>query len=183
MLSFAVIIFEDVLITKVLEDECSDEKELDLETFTLIEHINDVRIMSHTLLKHINQISDDELALHLIRTVLLHDKANEQLPLDEMEQLQKYLTDITLYANIGRANTMTELLPCDTWTKVMEINRVKPGRLLYSLIERNQYEICFQFKWIRFETQLSSHNLSIYLWAEFKTTAIRKIAILSKYAK
>lgn len=138
---------EDVLITKILEGECdrNDEKELDLETFTLIEHINDVCTMSRTLLTYINQISDDELASHLIRTALLHNKANEQLPLDEMEQLQNYLADITLYANIGRATTMTELLSCDTWTKVMEINRVDPGRLLHSLIERNQYEICFQW--------------------------------------
>lgn len=133
-----------------MDEESRDEKELDLETFTLIEHINDIRFMSRTLLRHIHQISDDELASHLIRTVLLHSKANEQLPINEIEQLQKYLADITLYANIGRATTMmTELLPCDTWTKVMEINRVEPGRLLYSLIERNQFEICFQ--WLQTE--------------------------------
>lgn len=116
-----------------------------METFTLIEHINDVRIMSHTLLKYINQISEDELALHLTRTVLLHNKAHEQLPVDEIEQLQKYLTDITLFASIGRATAITELLPCDTWTKVMEINRLEPARLLFSLIERSQYEICYQW--------------------------------------
>lgn len=142
---------EDALIAKVLEDaeENNDGMELDLETFTLIEHINDVRFMSHTLLKYINQISDDELALHLIRTVFLHNKTNEQLSIDEIQQLQKYLTDIKLFANIGRATAITELLPCDTWTKVMEINRVEPGRLLYSLIERSQYEICFQ--WLQTE--------------------------------
>lgn len=138
---------EDALIAKVLEDaeENNDGIELDLETYTLIEHINDVRTMAHTLLKYINRISDDELALHLIRTVLLHNKVDAKLPADEMQQIQKYLADIKLFANIGRATAITELLPCDTWTKVMEINRVEPGRLLFSLIERSQYEICFQW--------------------------------------
>lgn len=101
--------------------------------------------MSRTLLKYINQISDEELASHLVRTVLLHNKAKEQLPTDQMEKLQKYLTDISLFGKIGRATAITELLPCDTWSKVSEIDRVEPGRLLFSLIERSQYEICYQW--------------------------------------
>lgn len=107
---------EDALITKVLEhdDKSKDGTEPDLETFALIEQINDVRIMARTLLKYINQISDEELALHLTRTVLLHKKANE-LPTDELKQLQKLLSDITLFGKIGRATAITELLPCDTW--------------------------------------------------------------------
>lgn len=144
---------QDVLIVKVLEEseseeeknENSSEKELtDLATFMLIEHINDIHLMSQTLLQHINRISDEELASQLIRTVLLHRHFNE-LPTDEIEQLRKYSTDITLYANIGRATAMTDLLPYDTWTKVMEISRLAPERLLHSLVERNQYELCYQW--------------------------------------
>lgn len=143
---------EDALITKILEnvnDKNEDGKDTDLEAFSLIEHINDIRTMSRTLLKHINKICDEEIASHLCRTVLLHKKANEQLPPEEIEQLRTYLANIALFANIGRATAITELLPCDTWTKVMEINRVEPGRLLYSLIERSQYEICYQ--WLQTE--------------------------------
>lgn len=99
--------------------------------------------MSSTLLKHINRISDDDLALHLIRTILLHNRVDE-VPTDQIEQITKYLADITLYARIGRAITMTNYI-YETWTKVMEISRVAPERLLYSLIERNQYELCYQW--------------------------------------
>lgn len=168
---------EDALIIKVLEDEAKniDGTGLDLETFKLIENINDVETMSRILLQYINQISDDELASHLVRAVLLHNKAKEQLPVEQIEQFQKYLTDINLFTNIGRATAITALLPFDTWTKVyslplslssflyilafyfrylflfcvptkvFEINRIEPGRLLFSLVERNQYEICYQW--------------------------------------
>lgn len=133
---------KDVLITKILEEEgnVSDSK-----TFSLIEHIKDLQLMACTLLKHIHRISDDELALHLIRTILLHNRANE-VTVDQIEQLTKYMSDIQLYASIGRAITMTDYI-YETWTKVMEICRVAPERLLYSLIERNQYELCYQ--WIQ----------------------------------
>lgn len=139
---------QDILIAKILDEKNEDENESeeDPETFTLIEHIKDIHVMSSTLLKHISQISDDELASHLIRTVLLHSRCQD-LSIDEIEQLRKYLSDITLYANIGKATAMTDLLPYDTWTKVMEISRVAPERLLHSLIERNQYELCFN--WIQ----------------------------------
>lgn len=138
---------EDALIIKVIEEDVknSDGKELDLETFTLIEHMNNVRAMSHTLFKYINHVTNDEIASRLVRTVLLHKRAKEQLTMDEIEQLQKLLTDITLFANIGRATAITPLLPCDTFSKVMEINRVEPGRLLFALIERSQYDICYQW--------------------------------------
>lgn len=137
---------EDALITKVLEDDVnsSDGKELDLGIFTLIEHINDVRTMSRTVLKYVRQISDDEIASHLIRAVLLHSKVNE-LPMHEIEIFRKYLNDITLFAKIGRATAITELLPCDTWSKVLGMNDADPGRLLFSLIERSQYKICYQW--------------------------------------
>lgn len=144
---------EDALIIKILDNidtKSQDGKESDCqETYTLIEHINDIRTMSSTLLKHITQICDEELALHLCRTVLLHKNAHEQLSTDEIDQLRAYLANITLFASVGRATAITELLPCDTWTKVMEINRVEPGRLLYSLVERGQYEICY--KWLQTE--------------------------------
>lgn len=133
---------KDVLITKILEEEADLS---DVKTFSLIEHIKDLPLMSSTLLKHINRISDDELALHLIRTILLHNRVNE-VPMDQFEQLTKYMSDIQLYASIGRAITMTDYI-YETWTKVMEICRVAPERLLYSLIERNQYELCYQ--WIQ----------------------------------
>lgn len=131
-----------MLITKILEEEADVS---DTKTFSLIEHIKDLPLMSTTLLKHINRISDDELALHLIRTILLHNRVNE-VPMEQIDQLIKYMSDIELYASIGRAITMTDYI-YETWTKVMEICRVAPERLLYSLIERNQYELCYQ--WIQ----------------------------------
>lgn len=147
---FKVVIekIQDALITKILDENNADCNESDEEVsiYSLIEHIKDLKVMSTTLLTYINRISNDQLALHLIRTILLHDKMDD-LPNDVIEQLRKYLEDISLYASIGRATTMTDLLPYDTWTKVMEMSRQAPERLLHSLIERNQYELCF--KWIQ----------------------------------
>lgn len=139
---------QDVLITKILDENKVDEYDSDeeLTIFSLIEHIKNPKVMSNTLLKHINRICDDELASHLIRTVLLHEKVDD-LPTDDIDQMRKYLSDISLYANIGRATTIADLLPHDTWTKVMEMSRMAPERLLHSLIERNQYELCH--KWIQ----------------------------------
>lgn len=135
---------KDVLITKILEAE-EEENGLDSKTYSLIEHIKDLKLMARTLLKHINRISDDELARHLIQTILLHNRVNE-VPADQIEQLKNYMCDIVLYASIGRAITMTDYI-YEAWTKVVEISRVAPERLLYSLIERNQYELCYQ--WIQ----------------------------------
>ncbi|XP_031621433.1 zinc finger FYVE domain-containing protein 26 homolog [Contarinia nasturtii] len=136
----AIWAIEDEIIVKILNEEA---EKLELKTFSLIENIKNIPLMSSTLLKHINRISDDELALHLIRMILLHERVNE-VPKNEIEQLTKYLSDVTLYANIGRAITITDYI-YEAWTKVMEISRVEPERLLYSLIERNQYELCYQW--------------------------------------
>lgn len=135
---------QDGLIMLILEEENADGGSSDMKTFALIESMNDLSQMSDTLLKYINQISDDELASHLIRTILQHNKVHE-VSTEQIEQLKTYLSDISLYANIGKAITMIEYLPSDTWTKIMEINRVAPERLLFSLIERNQYELCCQW--------------------------------------
>lgn len=131
---------QDVLIVKVL---CK-KTEKDLEIYSLIEHIGDLNLMTNTLFDHIQKISDDELASHLIRTILLHDQINE-LDSDQLERLKKYLSNITLFANIGRV--LTHLPPHDSWTKIMEISRLAPENLLNSLIERNQFELCYQ--WIQ----------------------------------
>lgn len=137
----AIWAIEDEIIVKILNEEAEKSE---LKTFELIENIKNIPLMSSTLLRHINRISDDELALHLIRTILLHKRVNE-VPANEIEQLTKYLSDVELYANIGRAITITDYI-YEAWTKVMEISRVQPERLLYSLIERNQYELCY--RWI-----------------------------------
>lgn len=133
---------KDNLITKILDE---DDENGETKDYSLIEKIEDLQLMSCTLLKHINRISDDELALHLIRTISLHSRMNE-VPINQLDQLKKYLSDITLYANIGRAITMTDFT-YDAWTKIMEISRVAPERLLHSLIERSQYELCYE--WIK----------------------------------
>lgn len=151
---------KDVLITKILEGEHED----DLATLSLIENIKDLQLMSSTLLKYINRISDEELASHLIRNILLSNRVNE-VPIEEIEQLKKYLSDITLYAHIGRATTMTDLLPYDAWTKVMDISRVAPDRLLKSLIERNQFELCYH--WIQTvslqEIEIKSQFIDLFM--------------------
>lgn len=135
---------QDLLITKILEESEANESESDSKIFALIGNMKDLGRMSTTLLKYINRISDDELASHLIRTILHHKRVDE-VPIEQIEQLKTYLSDISLYANIGKAISMIEFLPYDAWTKVMEMNRVAPERLLSSLIERNQYELCYQW--------------------------------------
>lgn len=131
---------QDILITKVL----SEKTEKDLEIYSMIEQIGDLKLMADTLFDHIQKISDDEIASHLIRTILLHDQINDLMP-EQLERLKKYLSNITLFANIGRV--LTHLPPHDSWTKIMEINRLAPENLLNSLIERNQFELCYQ--WIQ----------------------------------
>lgn len=130
----------DELIIKILEEEHENREST---TFALIENIQDLQLMSNTLLKYVNKISDDELALHLIRTVVFHNRVH-LVPEEQIERLRKYLSDIMLYADIGRAITITDFT-YDTWTKVMEISHLAPERLLHSLIERNQYELCHQW--------------------------------------
>lgn len=137
---------QDMLIINILEEVETNDGGSDAKSFALIENMKDLKRMSVTLLKYINQISDEDLASHLIRTILHHDRVHE-VPNEEIDQLNTYLSDISLYANIGKAISMTDFLPYDTWTKIMEINRVAPERLLHSLIERNQYELCY--RWIQ----------------------------------
>lgn len=58
--------------------------------------------MTTILFEYILRISDDGIALHLIRTILLHERIYE-IDLEQKERLEKYLDDITLYADIGTA--------------------------------------------------------------------------------
>lgn len=131
----------DVLIMKILDVDSKNAS--DSKIFSLIENIMDLQLMATTLLEHINRISDDDLALHLIRTILQHNRVDE-LPTEQIEQLTKYSSDIILCAGIGRAITITDFT-FETWTKITEINRVAPERLLHSLIDRNQYKLCYEW--------------------------------------
>lgn len=131
---------KDALITKIL----SNKTEKDLEVYSLIEHIGNIKLMAATLFEHIQKISDEELASHLIRTILLHDQVNE-LSAEQLDRFKKYLSNIKLFAKIGRV--LTHFPPHDSWTKIMEISRLAPENLLNSLIERNQFELCYE--WIQ----------------------------------
>lgn len=118
--------------------------EKDLEVYSLIEHISDLKLMADTLFEHIQKISDKELASHLIRTILLHNQVS-QLSTEQLKRLKKYLSNIKLFAKIGRV--LTHFPPHDSWTKVMEMSHLAPENLLNSLIERNQFELCYE--WIQ----------------------------------
>lgn len=131
----------DQLIAKILEKALTEKEE---KHYTLIQRIKDVKLMTNTLLQYIGKISDDEMALHLTRVVLLHDRVSQIEP-DQKASLEKYLDDIVLFADIGKA--LTHLPPHDSWTKIAEITRIVPENLLYSLIERNQFDLCD--KWLR----------------------------------
>lgn len=98
---------QDLLITKILEESEANESGSDSKIFALIGNMKDLGRMSTTLLKYINRISDDELASHLIRTILHHKRVDE-VAIEQIEQLKVYLSDISLYANIGKAISMIE---------------------------------------------------------------------------
>lgn len=135
---------QDVLIQKLLEKNNS-EVNSSSAGYDAIEFISNLSLKATILLENIEHIDDHKLAMRLIRTILLHNRMN-QVPDEQLKHLKRYLSDISLYANI------TKVLSSPTkqtvnWIEIMKISRTTPDAILNDLIELREYDLCYQ--WIQ----------------------------------
>lgn len=140
-------VIQDTLIENILQ--------LSGNQYNMIENFVDIHRMAKYVIDKVEHIENHKLALHLIRTVLLHKNVNN-LPKDQTSRLKEYLTNIKLYASINCVLTDNHSVE-NAWINVMKISKEEPERILYLLIDKNHYDLCYQ--WIQISLILKTEAL------------------------
>lgn len=156
----------DLLIERILD---SSEYESPLR-FEYIELISDLKLKARVLLENIERIDDHIVATRLIRTILFHPELKKKISIGQCNELQKYLSDIQLYANIANTMASDDRL-VQQWTEIMSASRVSPELIFNDLMEFRAFDLCYQ--WLQIHS-LSSQNVIKPLFVDRLLKAIAK---------
>lgn len=123
-------IFQDWIIQKVIL-----QPSLQTQDYELFQYLSNINTLANCLLDHILKIDCSELALRLIRLILLHRNSKQVNPQQRL-QLVTWLHNIGIYTEIAEGVTNT------TWPQVMKLSDSDPEKILQQLIALGKYELC-----------------------------------------
>lgn len=159
----------NILVVKILAK--TDPKDL-IPKYQLIEYISDMCLKAEVVFANVDKIKSYQLATRLIRSILLHSKVAE-ISDEQRIALKAKLSNIHVYSEI--ANVMSTNYEDLNWITIMVRSKQSPEAILYDLIERREYELCYRWSQIH---PLCGHQVAN---PKFIDTLTR--ALLSEKAK
>lgn len=123
-------IFQDWIIQKVIL-----QPSLQPQDYELFQYLSNINTLADCLLDNILKIESSELALRLIRIILLHRNSKKVKP-HQRNQLVTWLHNIGIYTEIATDVTNT------TWPKVMKLSETNPEQTLQQMIGLGKYGLC-----------------------------------------
>lgn len=127
---------KNFLIEKILMDNTIPNF---VPRYTLIEHISDIKLRTEILLANINRIKSHQLAMRLIRSILLHINVRAVEP-KQRKNLEEKLSIIHVYSEV--ANVLSSTYENYHWIAIMERSKQAPETILHILIDRSEYDLC-----------------------------------------
>lgn len=111
------------------------EPSLQPQDYELFQYLSNIHQLANCLLDHILKIESSDLALRLIRIVLLHRNSKDVKPQQRI-QLVTWLHNIGIYTEISEGVTNT------SWPQVMKLSDSNPEQILSQMIALGKYELC-----------------------------------------
>lgn len=121
---------QDWIILKVIL-----QPSLQQQDYLLFQYLSNINTLAKCLLDHILKIESSEIALRLIRIILLHRNLKDVKP-QQRNQLATWLHNIRIYTEIAEGVTNT------TWPQVMKLSDSNPEQILRQMIALGKYELC-----------------------------------------
>lgn len=125
-------------LTSLKDEAIKLQVQNDINEIKLTENISDLNVHIDIILKNIVKIQDSDLAVSLIKNILLDDCINDVDP-DKRNLLERYLKDIHIFSEVA------EDFLFRTWSGAYMFGEGSPQLIMKKLIELKKYELCCEW--------------------------------------
>lgn len=142
-------LIQDWLIQRYLSQPIHDTGTGGDSPFQLIDHIANIHQRADCLLQHLKRITDAQLAVRLIRSLLQHDNASN-LRATQRSELELWLRNVLVYdrcTEFFAAAAGSDLYQpiVRNWLQLKQLSELRLARIVEVLFDADQFALCLQW--------------------------------------